>query len=263
MAVKHDCECSLIKHAQIVPAVEFQYNGIAECYEWMCEDCSDEFKLLDVEKRDSKNDWYSVAGSSTSHTSIDTVTTAAGQSSQLPLNTGGMIGGTRTPLYTPRVCKHHLTPFSWTAQGKSYQVYLSASTDTATKEQGPLPTSCLYLAEAWIRKDSILANFGQWRSEEEPYIVYCEWQDFKTIGLDTARRLTRYAVDALEKGHRFEIGCQGGHGRTGTMLGLLMVATGVAADNAIKDIRIHYCSKAVENKGQEDMIRKFEKEKGD
>jgi protein-tyrosine phosphatase len=253
-----DCECSLVQHVAKTPAADLQWNSISEQYEWMCDSCVEEFLWLDGSSLTP--DSYLSRSKGGKEDAPGAIVEAADRDAQLPLNSGAVVPAARAPLYMPRTCKHHLTPFSWEAKGETYQVYLSASSDTASPEQGPLPTSCLYLSDAWIRTDSILANFGKWRNEDEPYIVYCEWQDFKTIGMDTVRRLTKYTVDALEKGHRLEIGCAGGHGRTGTMTGLLMVATGVRAEDAIKDIRSRYCGKAVETKAQADLIRAFEKE---
>lgn len=55
--------------------------------------------------------------------------------------------------------------------------------------------------------------------------------------------------------------CIGGHGRTGSALALLALATQVVdtADEAITLIRSAHCSKAIETRAQEEYIRTFAK----
>lgn len=50
------------------------------------------------------------------------------------------------------------------------------------------------------------------------------------------------------------ISCHGGHGRSGTALASLMVASGMNGYQAIKLVRKVHCEKAVENKKQEDYV---------
>lgn len=56
-------------------------------------------------------------------------------------------------------------------------------------------------------------------------------------------------------GERVEIGCLGGHGRTGTALALLTrLVTEMPADEAIGWVRQHYCSQAIETADQEALV---------
>jgi hypothetical protein len=56
-----------------------------------------------------------------------------------------------------------------------------------------------------------------------------------------------------QSGQRVEIGCYGGHGRTGTALACLAVLTGTPAAEAVAWVRINYCPKAVETRAQEQL----------
>ncbi len=55
-------------------------------------------------------------------------------------------------------------------------------------------------------------------------------------------------------GERVEVGCLGGHGRTGTALACLAVLTGTLADDAVAWVRGNYCYKAVETDVQEQLV---------
>ncbi len=58
-------------------------------------------------------------------------------------------------------------------------------------------------------------------------------------------------------GERVEIGCWGGHGRTGTALAVLAVLAGHPADGAVAWVRSSYCARAVETPEQEAFVLGF------
>jgi len=83
------------------------------------------------------------------------------------------------------------------------------------------------------------------------------WPDF---GIPDARALAAALDDVLErvqKGETVEIGCLGGHGRTGTALACLAVLSGIPADQAVARIREEYCDRAVETADQESFVATF------
>ncbi len=51
--------------------------------------------------------------------------------------------------------------------------------------------------------------------------------------------------------------CMGGHGRTGTALAALLVASGMDAETAIKTVRDGHCRRAIETAGQEAYIKRL------
>jgi hypothetical protein len=61
-------------------------------------------------------------------------------------------------------------------------------------------------------------------------------------------------LDRARAGERVEVGCLGGHGRTGTALACLAVLTGTPADDAVEWVRMHYCAQAVETEAQEEFV---------
>jgi protein-tyrosine phosphatase len=61
-------------------------------------------------------------------------------------------------------------------------------------------------------------------------------------------------LERARSGQDIEIGCLGGHGRTGTALACLAVLTGHPALDAVAWVRSSYCTKAVETPGQEAFI---------
>jgi protein-tyrosine phosphatase len=58
-------------------------------------------------------------------------------------------------------------------------------------------------------------------------------------------------------GERVELGCLGGHGRTGTALACLAVLAGHPADGAVAWVRATYCAGAVETPEQEAFVAGF------
>jgi protein-tyrosine phosphatase len=79
---------------------------------------------------------------------------------------------------------------------------------------------------------------------------HVEWPDFSVPD----RRVLGDALDALlvraRAGERVEVGCYGGHGRTGTALACLAVLAGSRAANAVAWVRSNYCEQAVETDEQ-------------
>lgn len=87
---------------------------------------------------------------------------------------------------------------------------------------------------------------------------HLDWPDF---GVPESTASTTTALQSLlEKaraGQRVEVGCLGGHGRTGTALACLAVQAGQPADTAVDWVRTMYCRKAVETPEQETFVARF------
>jgi hypothetical protein len=60
--------------------------------------------------------------------------------------------------------------------------------------------------------------------------------------------------DRARAGRRVEVGCLGGHGRTGTALAVLAVLGGHPAEEAVAWVRANYCRQAVETPEQEAFV---------
>lgn len=62
------------------------------------------------------------------------------------------------------------------------------------------------------------------------------------------------ALERARAGQRVELGCLGGHGRTGTALACLATLTGHPADDAVEWVRAAYCKKAIETDAQVEFV---------
>jgi protein-tyrosine phosphatase len=105
------------------------------------------------------------------------------------------------------------------------------------------PTFGLYLDERW--------------SPPWPH-SHVDWPDF---GLpadpDAFGVALRDALARASHGERVEVGCLGGHGRTGTALACLAVLAGTPASEAVAWVRANYCDHAVETGAQEAFVLDF------
>lgn len=106
------------------------------------------------------------------------------------------------------------------------------------------------------------------RTREPDYGLYLDsrWQppwandhvDWPDYGLpaDTESFLAalKAVLERARWGQDVEVGCLGGHGRTGTALACLAVLTGHPSRDAVAWVRSSYCAKAVETQGQEAFV---------
>ena len=85
---------------------------------------------------------------------------------------------------------------------------------------------------------------------------HLDWPDF---GVPHDSSPVVHALESLLKraraGQRVEIGCYGGHGRTGTALAGLAILCGHAPDEAVSWVRATYCERAVETDEQAAFAR--------
>ena len=87
---------------------------------------------------------------------------------------------------------------------------------------------------------------------------HLDWPDFG-VPDDAAvvRRALRSVLDRAREGQQVEIGCLGGHGRTGTALACLAILCGHPPDDAVAWVRTNYCADAVETAEQEAFVAGF------
>jgi hypothetical protein len=88
--------------------------------------------------------------------------------------------------------------------------------------------------------------------------AHVDWPDFG-LPADPApfAAALRDVHRRAQAGERVEVGCLGGHGRTGTALACLAVLAGLPADEAVAWVRANYCPQAVETEEQEAFVRGF------
>lgn len=87
---------------------------------------------------------------------------------------------------------------------------------------------------------------------------HLDWPDFG-VPADPApvAAALRTVLDRARAGQNVEVGCLGGHGRTGTALACLAILAGHRAEDAVDWVRAEYCSHAVETPGQEAFVAQF------
>jgi hypothetical protein len=84
---------------------------------------------------------------------------------------------------------------------------------------------------------------------------HLEWPDFGVpADVEPVANDLQDLLDRARQGQRVEIGCLGGHGRTGTALAWLAVLTGEPPDTAVSWVRANYCAWAVETSEQERFV---------
>ncbi len=87
---------------------------------------------------------------------------------------------------------------------------------------------------------------------------HLDWPDFGIPG-DPASVVASLesVLTHARAGRRVEVGCLGGHGRTGTALACLAILTGYPPDDAVAWVRTNYCPVAVETDGQAAFVAGF------
>lgn len=168
---------------------------------------------------------------------------------------------TTTPSksWTPSkpLCKHYMQEF---ALENGLIVHASADRDAPAnwkRNIADVPDLGVYLYSGWVR-DELYATPGlevPWGIAASWPMAWLDWPDFSIPDdPDDALIAAQWILDNLAAGKRVETGCMGGHGRTGTMLALLLVLQGVKPGTAIERVRTTYCDEAIEGNKQIDLI---------
>ena len=153
-----------------------------------------------------------------------------------------------------RLCEHWRSPI---AIGK-WKVVVSASFDKSTPASyDQTPDFGVYLATTWGASITTTPDFP---TEElgmktvYPCLFY-NWTDMKAPRDARIVELVGWMKTTIESGKIIDIGCVGAHGRTGTMLALLLIdIEGLGAKEAIAAVKERHCSHAIETWEQEDYI---------
>ena len=86
---------------------------------------------------------------------------------------------------------------------------------------------------------------------------HLHWKDFGVPDAAQLRSSLESVLTRARAGEVVELGCIGGHGRTGTALACLAVMTGTPAAEAVAWVRAHHCSEAVETDEQHRFVEAF------
>lgn len=97
-----------------------------------------------------------------------------------------------------------------------------------------------------------------WAPARDTQAVILPWPDYGVPdNTDYMPDMIRWMLDLLGSGKSMEVACMGGHGRTGTLLAMLLVAQGLTPGEAIREARARHCKSAVESAKQCDYIAQF------
>jgi len=113
-------------------------------------------------------------------------------------------------------------------------------------------------------KDRVKPDYGCYAYDQfnpRPNMAsFIKWADF---GLPYAEiRFVAYELRRMvalaKQGFDVEVGCMGGHGRTGTMLACIGTLCGIEPPDAVAWVQKHYCAEAVESDEQEWYVLAFD-----
>lgn len=163
-----------------------------------------------------------------------------------------------------KLCRHFRQVLP-VGQGKV--LHLSASMGMPRVNQWdlfPKPTFSVYLASQWLAGQAAMVSNVPlpWTETlrqhfNEHKIVYVDWPDMGTIPVPMLQGAVGVVQQALFEDETVEIGCTGGHGRTGTLAACVLVAQGIPAEDAIKYVRERYCPDALDNAKQEALVQRY------
>jgi hypothetical protein len=155
-----------------------------------------------------------------------------------------------------RRCEHWRVPF---ALENGLTVFASAWTDRPSKHRLARGWADIgfYLDNAWAGS-SVFVSAGAdvpFVAKRECRSILFPWPDYSVPrDCETLFAGLRWLVGQVAH-QRVEIGCFGGHGRTGSALAGLLVAQGIDPDVAIRRVRTEYCFEAIETTEQEALLR--------
>lgn len=147
----------------------------------------------------------------------------------------------------------------WEAAGRPL-VRPHAHRDEVTFVDGTTVVGARFLVDDPYRPDPAPA-FGLYldRRWAPPWDhTHLRWVDFGVPDAAELRVALDGVLDRARRGERVEVGCLGGHGRTGTALACLAVLTGTPSAEAVAWVRAVYCEKAVETDEQREFVASFD-----
>ena len=144
-----------------------------------------------------------------------------------------------------------------------YTVTVSAQTDKPRMgevDDSVMPELGVYLAMSW--QDAMSPIWGAGvktpHSIDKYPTIYCKWPDYGAVHLTVVDWLVKAMMVSMEAGMSVDIGCQGGHGRTGCLLACLIAKVeGKGSKAAMDAVHKRHCTKAIESHSQENLIRVF------
>jgi len=146
----------------------------------------------------------------------------------------------------------------WEAAGRPI-VQPHAHRDEVTFTDGSTVVGARFLVDDPYNRDQA-PTFGlyldpRWAPPWEH--AHLPWADFGVPDATVLRVALEDLLNRSRRGEHVEVGCLGGHGRTGTALACLAVLTGTPPEDAVAWVRAAYCEKAVETDEQRAFVVAF------
>ena len=168
-------------------------------------------------------------------------------------------------------CRHWKAPVTLS---EGVVIHASGSSDKPYKEEWEYPDVGVFFASSWDaskRKWNVFSD--TWKGPElvEPdhedkwvgkEVAVLDWPDMSTpnVTLEAAKLILEYALNKAGEGKFVEIGCVGGHGRTGTGMAAMKILLGeLDAFEACLWVWENYCCHAIESDKQEKWLYDFAK----
>jgi rhodanese/phosphatase family protein len=176
-----------------------------------------------------------------------------------PTHSRALPSGKGPIAWRPLQCRHWREPVELQ---DGVTVFASAWFDRPGKQPVDLdwPDVGFYLDGSWASLTLMCSpgfrpRFARYRPAK--LLVY-PWPDLG-VPKEPARfkRALQWLLHQANDGKRLEIGCAGGHGRTGTTLAGLLIMQGLSQSRAVQKIRREYCDEAIETRSQMQMLRRL------
>lgn len=159
-------------------------------------------------------------------------------------------------------CKHDRVKFELF---DGLHIRLSAYSDVQYVDSEDVDVG-VYLTDQWLAQTAVSPGLSvPWaQGQLMTKGIYMDWPDMGGHkSLEHVVEVVDYMLEEIEKGVQFEIGCWGGHGRTGTLLACVLVRQGLPPPYAVRMVRESYCAKAIESSEQMEFIELFAKRVSD
>ena len=158
-------------------------------------------------------------------------------------------------LVYANICKHNMTPI----QAGDYTIYCSGYSGWQWAERKQFPDLGVYLDDLWMGVSAGVTVAGNLKAPRPVYdTIMLDWDDYGAANTADLAWTVRIILNYLHAGKRVEIGCFGGHGRTGTLLAILIAKIEhLSAYQAILEARKRYCQQIIESRQQMEQVFAF------
>lgn len=122
------------------------------------------------------------------------------------------------------------------------------------------PDLGVYMAEVWLDFIDVVLTSGVQVEHSAGYYdtIFIQWEDRKGVDLDILRPIILKILEYIKAGKQVELGCHGGHGRTGTVAACVLAELeGLTGEEAISTLRKRYCKHAVEGNTQVHVVKSY------